>query len=86
MSVEIDILIRQFDNFNIAHKIERLRSISISNMQKWENSIEKDKAIENKNKELDQLKKNIIHQNICLTGIQIYLNLNIKQWIFIKIL
>ena len=26
-------------------------------MQKWENSIEKDKAIEDKNKELDQLKK-----------------------------
>ena len=99
MSVEIDILIRQFDNFNIDHKIESLRSISISNMQKWKNSIEKDikdlesqqykyitknnrqervydpsinagkikekkdslekqnKAIEDKNKELDQLKK-----------------------------
>ena len=89
MSVEIDILIRQFDYFSIDDKVNRIRHKAISNLLYAKNQTEKEfqnlesqkshnpkinaetikqkkdlldkqiRAIQDRNKELDELKKKI---------------------------
>ena len=68
MSVEIDIIIRQFDYFNIDSKVEIIRHKAISNLSNAKNDT---KAIQDRNEALNNLKKNIIHQNICQIGLLI---------------
>ena len=54
MSVEIDIIIRQFDYFNIDSKVEIIRHKAISNLSNAKNDT---KAIQDRNEELNKLKK-----------------------------